>query len=375
MATYKVLQDIEAEDKLIGPLTLKQFIFAIITIGCIFAAFMTTKIPTNFSVLLALPWLLPISFFGFMATPISKDQPNDVWLAARIRFLIKPRKRVWDQAGMQELVTINAPKKIEIARTDGLNQGEVKSRLNALSGLMDTRGWAVKNLDAAPSPMTLNPNGLRFGERLMELARPVGEAQYRDMHASDDMLDPMNNMIAQRIDAAIKQQQTDKINSLKEMLSTGKITGAPKLIREEAVSAEPVDYSFLSDNSVTTEPGYAAFGAKVVSPGTQSAQTNTQEVGSSITEPEESAFLEKVHRNQELSKEIRKSSHEHVINPISEPKDDINKPELTTVNQAPDAILKQLGQANDLSVASLANLAKHAEQESSFNDNDVISLH
>lgn len=25
MATYKVLQDIEAEDKLLGPLTLKQF--------------------------------------------------------------------------------------------------------------------------------------------------------------------------------------------------------------------------------------------------------------------------------------------------------------------------------------------------------------
>ena len=33
MATYKVLQDIEAEDKLIGPLTLKQFVFAIMTFG------------------------------------------------------------------------------------------------------------------------------------------------------------------------------------------------------------------------------------------------------------------------------------------------------------------------------------------------------
>ena len=28
MATYKVIQDIEAEDKLIGPLTLRQFIYA-----------------------------------------------------------------------------------------------------------------------------------------------------------------------------------------------------------------------------------------------------------------------------------------------------------------------------------------------------------
>ena len=28
MATYKVIQDIEAEDKLLGPLTLRQFIYA-----------------------------------------------------------------------------------------------------------------------------------------------------------------------------------------------------------------------------------------------------------------------------------------------------------------------------------------------------------
>ncbi len=32
MATYKVIQDIEAEDKFVGPLTLKQFIFACITV-------------------------------------------------------------------------------------------------------------------------------------------------------------------------------------------------------------------------------------------------------------------------------------------------------------------------------------------------------
>ena len=30
MSTYKVLQDIEAEDKLIGPLTLRQFIYALV---------------------------------------------------------------------------------------------------------------------------------------------------------------------------------------------------------------------------------------------------------------------------------------------------------------------------------------------------------
>ena len=43
MAVYKVIQDIEAEDKLLGPLTLKQFIFAVIAAGFVFAAYLLVK--------------------------------------------------------------------------------------------------------------------------------------------------------------------------------------------------------------------------------------------------------------------------------------------------------------------------------------------
>ena len=34
MATYKVIQDIEAEDKLVGPFSLRQFIYACIAVLC-----------------------------------------------------------------------------------------------------------------------------------------------------------------------------------------------------------------------------------------------------------------------------------------------------------------------------------------------------
>jgi len=39
MATYKVIQDIEAEDKLLGPMTLRQFIYAVIVVVMGFVAF------------------------------------------------------------------------------------------------------------------------------------------------------------------------------------------------------------------------------------------------------------------------------------------------------------------------------------------------
>ena len=44
MATYKVLQDIEAEDKLLGPLTLRQFVYGAIAVICLYLSyFLTTK--------------------------------------------------------------------------------------------------------------------------------------------------------------------------------------------------------------------------------------------------------------------------------------------------------------------------------------------
>ena len=136
MAVYKVLQDIEGEDKLIAWLTPKQTIYAAIVIMCGILAYFMGKA----SICLALPWIFPILAFGFLAAPLGRDQPNDVWLAAQIRFYIKNRRRVWDQTGMQELVHITVPRRVERIYTDGLNQTEVRSRLRALSASLDIRG-------------------------------------------------------------------------------------------------------------------------------------------------------------------------------------------------------------------------------------------
>ncbi|HEX5797552.1 MAG TPA: PrgI family protein [Candidatus Saccharimonadales bacterium] len=149
MATYKVIQDIEAEDKFVGPLTLKQFIFAMF--GSLFAYL------SFFVVSRGLVWgligTLPPTLFGFfMAFPWSSEQPTDVWVLAKIRFRIKPKKRIWDQAGRQELVTITAPKKIEKPKTKNLSETEVRSRLKALAETIDSRGWIVKNVGYASQP-------------------------------------------------------------------------------------------------------------------------------------------------------------------------------------------------------------------------------
>lgn len=215
MATYKVIQDIEAEDKFVGPLTLRQFIFAM---GGVFFGWMAFFAFTK-GALWALIFILPLMFFGFfMAFPWSKDQPTDVWVLAKLRFRFGEKKRIWDQSGIEELVTITAPKKIEKILTNDLSETEVKSRLKALAETIDSRGWAVKN-----SSLQEAYAGQQISDRLVDpsiLPRQVAELS--DANIPDMMDNPvMDQMIRQRGDQRKNQavENMDKVRHGADPLS------------------------------------------------------------------------------------------------------------------------------------------------------------
>lgn len=173
MATYKVIQDIEAEDKFLGPLTLKQFIFGA---GGLFFGWLNL-----FSMTRGLPWLMiiftpPMLLGIFLAVPWSKYQPTEVWVLAKLRYYFKPRKRIWDQTGMEDLVTITAPKKEEKPLIDNLSKTEVKSRLKILAETIDSRGWAIKDaqMQNVVSPTEsderlISPNSLPHEVPIMDI--------------------------------------------------------------------------------------------------------------------------------------------------------------------------------------------------------------
>ena len=80
MATYKVIQDIEADDKLFGPLSLKQFIFAGTALGISFLAFV---VASNTVIYAAIPFIPFILVPAILAAPLGRDQPTEIWLAAQ----------------------------------------------------------------------------------------------------------------------------------------------------------------------------------------------------------------------------------------------------------------------------------------------------
>ncbi len=193
MGTYKVIQDIESEDKLFGPFSLRQFIYLIIVIISLFLAF---KLVTARLWYISIVLIPHTAFFAMLAAPFGHDQSNEIWLLAKIRFMFKPRKRIWDQTGMTELVTITVPKHVERHLTDNLTQTEVRSRLKALANTIDTRGWAVKNIDMG----TYNQYALGMNsDRLVDVSSVTQAPPVDDIPSSFDVLDEYSNPAVQNI--------------------------------------------------------------------------------------------------------------------------------------------------------------------------------
>ena len=211
MATYKVIQDIEADDKFVGPLTLKQFVFAMA--GAFFAYLSFFAITAGFAY--ALIVLVPPMLLGFfLAIPWSKHQPTEVWVLAKLRFFFKPRKRTWDQSGIEELVTITVPKKEEKQLTDNLEQDEVRSRLKALATTIDSRGWAVKDLQAQQVQTTQPTNQ---GDRLVSADMLPKQTPIEN---TDNITDPYTSPTeaSQNFDRMIQQSEDTHRDHTLEMM-------------------------------------------------------------------------------------------------------------------------------------------------------------
>lgn len=149
MAVHSVPQDVEADDKLIGFLSLKQFIFTVIGLGF---SYLTFFFFTKVHPLGALIWLPFALIFLVLGLYQRKDQPAEVFLVSALGFYLKPKNRIWSQDGYEERVNIIAPPVIEKHYTKDFTGEEARGRLSNLSLMMDSRGWASKRVDDWQNP-------------------------------------------------------------------------------------------------------------------------------------------------------------------------------------------------------------------------------
>ncbi len=355
MATYKLIQDIEAEDHILGPLSLRQFIFALLGVFCWYLSFIAFVKQGYFFLVITVP---PGLFFSFFAIPFGRDQPTEIWALAKLRFWFKPRRRLWDQSGVKELVTITVPKKVERVLTKGFSQSEVQSRLKALANTLDSRGWAIKNVGTGaytPSDTT----GQDGSDRLIDIGRVPQEVPSYDVLASDDILDEVSNPVAQQFQSMItqssKQHRQDLMDELNGIRANQTVSKAPA---PDIASAHSNGWFMSPPAAPATTPPASAASAPVAAP----------------VAP---ALIPVRPQAQPLA-----YSHMRTLRPMgqtaSQPADSQQPSPSGAPSGAatPDPAILSLANNNDLNVSTLAREAYKATHDDEPSQNEVvISLH
>jgi hypothetical protein len=351
MATYKLIQDIEAEDHILGPLSFRQFVFGLIAAFLGYMCFLV--VVKNAAFLLAV-FLPPALFCAFFAFPWGGDQPTETWALAKLRFWFKPRRRVWDQSGLKELVTITVPKKVERIYTDGLSQGEVKSRLQALANTIDSRGWAIKHINALGYIPAQTDS-----ERLIDI--PVVPSEVPELATpADDMMDTAHNPVAQQFDSMITKSSQDR---------------RQRLIDELQQPPEPSASDAAAQWFMNHNPAPAAAVPPPVSPGL----TAPGPAAPAADDSADARLLQQAGEHQ-----IR--SNLRTLQPLgSAAAAPANAPQVPAAMNGPagapsqpmtdggDPAILTLSKNNDLNVATLAREAQRAKGDAQ--DEVVISLH
>lgn len=213
MATYKIPQDVEAEDKLLGPLTFKQFIFMLIAAGAGLVSWALFQ-ASIFLGFLPFPVIL---VFGGLAVFRREDQPVERYLLSFFNYTLRPRQRVWDPEGFYDHLVITPEKK---PTPPPLKQdiAQVHGQLERLAQVVDTRGWATKRLDLA------TPQDNMYQAQDDRLFMPQQPTYTDDVSEDEDIMDdsnPKNQQIDNMLQKSTEDQREKLLKEMKEAIDKG----------------------------------------------------------------------------------------------------------------------------------------------------------
>lgn len=342
MSVYKVPQDVEAEDKLLGPFSFRQFIFLIIAVVSLGAAYILARILLPLG-LIPVPIAL---FFGALALPLRKDQPMEVYLAAVISFMLKPKKRLWQPDGIEYLVEVTAPKTEETTRRNSYDQEEVQRRLSYLANLVDSRGWSIRGVNDPDSPMQAD--------------------LYNEAQAAFDPLDE-TGATAQNITNLINQSDARRRQAMIQTMSA-----AQQIAPDDPQSASSTDNSQSSQSSSSNSSAS----------NTQSDQTSVLDDSASVDQQSdiEQAIASSMKAGPYPT--MRQSTliplDEIPVQPAAEASAPTAPPQ-TSLDSVSPAIIDLAKNHRDFSIQTIQRVANEIEQREKkakkMEDEVVISLH
>jgi len=140
---FKVPQNVQREDKIVGPLTLRQLIICGVGGGIAYAIYVSLG-----KEYLWITWLPPVAIIGLITVLFAFVKPLDMdfsrFLAVYLEFVLLPQKRLWVQSSAEVITSMyntglktkdKEEKKAE-AKADAMS--DKRKKLEELSKILNT---------------------------------------------------------------------------------------------------------------------------------------------------------------------------------------------------------------------------------------------
>jgi PrgI family protein len=251
---YKVPQNVEAEDKILGPLTFRQFIYALAGFGWAAISFGLLRWSPPILIVVGFPPTMLLLLLAFY----NRDGQNfEQILIALAGFFAASRKRIWVKEAVAETFHVE-PTKLAVEMTQR-NPVEVRSELEKLSSLIDSRGWNKPPQDESNQFLP----AMAHDDRMV--APPP--APHAPDEPKTDMLDLKRSPLAQNLAELLREAAED--------------------VREEAMgqmSAKPGHRaSALAATAISTSGVTAAQAGDILKLATQSDDLTVSQVAAQAT--------------------------------------------------------------------------------------------
>lgn len=224
MGQYKVPQDVEAEDHILGPLTLKQFIYAIVAVAWGGIWFLVLQKVLLLYAIVAVPVVLIFLLLAFYR----RDGQNfEQLLIALVGFFANTRKRIWRKEEIVESFHVEPAKPHQ--EVSQRNPTDVRAELTRLAELADSRG-INKHEAVLPMPAQI-------------MSDTVGPAPVAPIieEPAKDLYDLSTSPLASNLNALIEQAAADvKKEAVEQMMAKSKATpvgDAPRRAAHKSTSA------------------------------------------------------------------------------------------------------------------------------------------
>lgn len=133
---FKVPQNIDLEDKIVGPLTLIQFVYVLVGGLICYIIFQLFTAHIGWVMLVDIPIAVVFLALAFLKI---QDQPLSHFINAGIQYFSRPKTRFWLRQGVSPIIVNDIPVQIKKADVAISKKKIEKSDLEKLANVLDTK--------------------------------------------------------------------------------------------------------------------------------------------------------------------------------------------------------------------------------------------